>query len=206
VPLTPIEVTQLYNSLAADGFVTPLRAVREVLTSEGEPLQRFPLELRQGASPGAVYQVTRALEASTHQGTARGVRHGFDDSFRVAGKTGTTDDYRDSWFAGFSGDRVAVVWLGRDDNAPTGLTGASGALPIWTALMSSIGPRPIDPVEPPGFEDEWVDLLTGQRSSRRCEHAVRLPFPKGRAPTGRASCDDKNIAERAVGWFRDIFR
>jgi penicillin-binding protein 1B len=205
-PLAPLEVAQLYNTLAAGGFVTPLRAVREVLTADGKPLQHFPLELRQATTPEVAHQITRALEATTEKGTAKGLRQILPETLRVAGKTGTTDDFRDSWFAGYSGDRVAVVWVGRDDNAPTGLTGATGALPLWGRLVASVAERGIDPPEPPGMEEVWVDLVTGKRTSAACEHAVRLPYVRGRAPQEKAECGKYNIAERALGWFRDLFR
>lgn len=206
VPLSPLDVAQLYNSLAAGGFVTPLRAVREVLTSDGEPLQRYPLELRQACTPKSVYQIARTLEATTEQGTARALQDLLPEALHVAGKTGTTDDFRDSWFAGFSGDRVAVVWVGRDDNAPTGLTGATGALPIWATIMTRVSERSFEPREPAGIEEVWIDLASGKRTGSRCANAVRLPFVEGRAPREKAPCEGENIAEKAVGWFRDIFR
>lgn len=205
-PLAPLDVAQLYNTLATGGFVTPLRAVREVLTADGTPLQHYPLELHQALTPEVAYEITRALEATTRKGTARGLVGLLPEDLHVAGKTGTTDDYRDAWFAGYSGDLVAVVWVGRDDNAPTGLTGAMGALPVWGRAMARLAARPVDPRRPPGMEEVWVDLVTGKRTDEGCEHAVELPFVAGRAPRETTACAGRSFGERALGWFRDLFR
>lgn len=74
------------------------------------------------------------------EGTGRSVYNQLPSSLNLAGKTGTSNDSRDSWFAGFSQDLLAVVWLGRDDNGPTPLTGATGALQVWTSFMRKAGP------------------------------------------------------------------
>ncbi|MBK8963136.1 MAG: hypothetical protein IPM75_08670 [Candidatus Competibacteraceae bacterium] len=107
---------------------------------------------------------------------------------KIAGKTGTTDDYRDSWFAGFSGDRLTVVWLGRDDNKPTCLSGASGALRIWMDLMSGLKLEPLDTPPPDGVEEVWVDPRKGLRLSQGCRIGQRIPFLAGSEPQGFGSC------------------
>jgi penicillin-binding protein 1B len=133
--LTPLEVAGLYQPLAASGFQVPLRAIREVTDSAGKPLGRYPLTTRQAADPAAVAAVREAMVGVVKHGTAKYAGRTLPAHIRVAGKTGTTDDLRDSWFAGFGADRLAVVWIGRDDNKPARLTGASGALRVWTDLM-----------------------------------------------------------------------
>jgi penicillin-binding protein 1B len=109
--LSPLEVAQLYQTLAGGGFRTPLRAIREVLTAEGEPLQRYPLNVEQVIRPAPVYLVTTALQSVVREGTAQKLYNRLSPDLGIAGKTGTTDDYRDSWFAGFTGDRLGVVWV-----------------------------------------------------------------------------------------------
>jgi membrane peptidoglycan carboxypeptidase len=102
------------------------------------PLSRYPLEIEPVAEPAAIVQLQHAMRLVFERGTARSAA-GRLGGRRYAGKTGTSGDFRDSWFAGFGGDTLAVVWVGRDDNQSTGLTGASGALPIWADIMAGVG-------------------------------------------------------------------
>jgi penicillin-binding protein 1B len=205
-PMSPVEVAEMYGTIAAGGFVTPHRAVREVLTADGERLHRYGLEMREGPDPAATYQVAQALVATARQGTGRSLRDLLPESLVVGGKTGTTDDLRDSWFAGFSGDRVAVVWVGRDDNAPTRLTGATGALRVWARVMSTGARTSFSLPRPRGITETWIDLVTGDRSREECVNAVRLPLPEDRVPKKRADCGGRNVAERATDWVKEIFR
>ena len=126
--------------------------------------------------------MVNALEAVMREGTGRAASRRLPAGFVSAGKTGTTDDLRDSWFAGFAGDRLAVVWLGHDDNTPAGLTGASGALSVWTNLMLRLEAASLDAAPPPGIEWHWVDLDTGRRTPDACPDARKLPFVAGSEP------------------------
>ena len=128
--------------------------------------------------------------------TAAGLRRFLPSGLQVAGKTGTTNDLRDSWFAGFSADRVAVAWVGRDDNTTTGLTGAQGALPIWGDLIASLNDMPLRLATPPGVEYHWVDA-SGRLASEACEGAVAYPFIAGSQPQLTADC----VEQRSVGGF-----
>jgi penicillin-binding protein 1B len=148
VSLSPLEVTQLYQTLAAGGFYSPLRAIREVMTAENKPLQRYPLTVHEAAPAGPVYLLNQALQDVVKRGTGRSLAGYLSPALNTAGKTGTTDDLRDSWFAGFTGDKVAVVWVGRDDNKPAGLSGASGALRVWGDMMRRLQPLPLDLPQP----------------------------------------------------------
>jgi len=142
--LSPVEVSQLYLTLASGGFRSPITTVNSVLNSEKEPLESFELKIKQVASSDANNQVIRAMQEVFRSGTARGLNNAFPRELNLAGKTGTTDGYRDSWFAGFSGDVLTVIWLGRDDNKSTGLTGSSGAAKVWKNYMSQLQLLPID--------------------------------------------------------------
>jgi penicillin-binding protein 1B len=176
--LTPIEIAQIYNSLANGGFRTPLRSLSAVLDVDGEPLRRYPLEISQASSPDAVYQINQALVQVVERGTGRGARHWLPGEFRAAGKTGTSDGFRDSWFAGFTGDHLAVVWIGADDFAPTGLTGAAGALRIWASLIASLhGTRPYDPPQPAGLDAIPIEYASGLAANPRCADTVLLAVP-----------------------------
>jgi len=199
--LSPLEVTQMYQTLAAGGFHSPLRAIRAVVDAEGRALQRYPLTVTQAADPAAVFLLNRNLVEVTESGTAAALRRLLPGSLQVAGKTGTTNDLRDSWFAGFSADRVAVAWVGRDDNAPTGLTGAQGALPVWADLMRGIDTLSLQLTPPAGVEYHWVDRQ-GRLAAEYCEGAVAFPYIAGSQPTQRAECAE----QRGLGGFlRDLF-
>jgi penicillin-binding protein 1B len=186
--LTPVEVAQTYQTLAGGGFRTPLRAIREVVSARGEPLARYPLQVEPAADPAAVYLLTTAMQEVVTSGTARGLSNFLPASLHIAGKTGTTDDLRDSWFAGFSGDRLGVVWVGRDDNGAAGLTGAGGAMQVWGELFAAIGARPLSIEPPAGVEWTWIDPSDGRRALSTCQGAVELPFSRGSLPDDAAPC------------------
>ncbi len=209
VSLTPLEVAQLYQVFASGGFRSPLRAIREVTDARGQPLQRYPVEVEPVADPGPVYLLVRNLVEVTREGTGRGVRRYLPADLEVAGKTGTTNELRDSWFAGFSGDWLAVVWVGRDDNRPAGLTGASGALPVWGRLMKRLDPLPLQRVPPEGVVYVWVDPDSGRRSAEGCPGAVAMPFIHGSEPQLLDECAAARAreADDPLGDFLDrLFR
>lgn len=200
--LSPLEVTQMYQTIAAGGFRSPLKSIRAVLNAEQQPLQRYPLTVSQAADPAAVFLLTRNLVEVTEAGTAAGLQRYLPSGMQVAGKTGTTNDLRDSWFAGFSADRVAVAWVGRDDNASTGLTGASGALPVWADLMANVDNASLQLVTPPGVEYHWVDQY-GRLAAEHCEGAVAFPYIAGSEPSETAEC----VEQQGLGGFiRDLFQ
>jgi penicillin-binding protein 1B len=186
--LSPIEVTQLYQTFADGGFRTPLRAIREIVTADGKPLQRYPLNIESVAGAAPVYLLTTALQGVVREGTAQSLVNWVPAEINVAGKTGTTDDMRDSWFAGYTGDHVAVVWVGRDDNKSSGLTGGSGALTVWGEMMKNIQPEALQPVVPDDIEMASIDPVSGQRYGEDCATGVPIPFIKGAAPAAVLSC------------------
>ncbi len=194
--LTPLDITTIYQTLGAGGFRTPLRAIRAVLTAKGIPLQHYPLEVQPAIDPGAVFLLTNALQEVVRSGTGHALSARLPN-LGLAGKTGTTDDFRDSWFAGFSGDRVAVVWLGRDDNQPTGFSGATGAMMIWMDMMVALQPRPLQPNPPPNIEYAWVSHRDRAVESY-CPGAVRVPFLHGSVPTAANGCDTETTPIPAI--------
>jgi penicillin-binding protein 1B len=186
--MSPLEVAEMYQTIAAGGFRSPLRAIREVTTKDGHPLQRYPLKVEQAFPPEPVYLITAAMQGVVREGTAQGLRNFLSPEVAAAGKTGTTDEQRDAWFAGFTGDRLAVVWVGYDDNRPARLLGAASALPIWGDLMAALTPEPLDTPRPDGIEEVWIDPQTNLRGDSGCAGALELPFAQGSAPTDRAPC------------------
>ena len=188
--LSPFETGQMYQTMAGLGFRSPLRAIREVTGPDHKPLKRYGLSVEQAFDPAPVYLLDTLMMGVLREGTGQRPYRRLAGSPRLAGKTGTTDELRDSWFAGFGGDRLAVAWVGRDDNKPTGLTGADGALEVWVDLMGGLAPAPWDPPVPAGVEWQWVDKTVGQRLEQDCPGAVRLPFLKGTSlPAGSCGGD-----------------
>ncbi|MCU0935379.1 MAG: penicillin-binding protein 1B [Gammaproteobacteria bacterium] len=177
--LSPFETAQMYQTLAGLGFRIPLRAIREVTGPDHKPLKRYGLSVEQAFDPAPVYVLDTLLLAVLREGTGQRPYRRLPGAPALAGKTGTTDDLRDSWFAGFGADRVAVVWVGRDDNRPTGLTGADGALEVWVDLMAGLAPAAWEAAAPAGVEWRWVDPEAGYRVEEGCTGAVRLPFLTG---------------------------
>lgn len=204
VDIAPLEVAQLYATLAANGYQAPLSAIREVQTKDGEPLSRFPLKLRQTLPEGPVYLLNWTLQEVLTRGTARSAYSVLPGDRAYAGKTGTTDDFRDSWFAGFGADRVAVIWVGRDDNKSTGLSGANGALPIWSQVMKDLNARGLEQVPPPDIEEQLVDPASGLKADEGCPGARSVPYIRGYAPQEFAPCA-AGAEQGPLQWIRDIF-
>ena len=206
VEMAPIEVARIYGALAGGGFSTPLRAVREIVDSEGEALERFGIEVTVAADPAAVRQVTRAMEVAMIRGTGRSARGKLPEGLTVAGKTGTSNEFRDSWFAGFSGDNLAVVWLGHDDGHPSGLSGARGALSVWSAVMADAAATGFQPPPVAGLAEVLIDYESGELVSAGCGDPVRVPVPEDARLPVRPDCgiETRNLAERALDWLKRI--
>jgi penicillin-binding protein 1B len=190
IELSPIDVLQIYQTIAAGGYKTPLRAILAVTDQENTTLQRYPLTVQQAVDPSAVFCLTTALQAATTRGTAKSLKHLLPEGMTVAGKTGTTDGLRDSWFAGFSGQHVAVAWVGRDDNKPTGLTGSTGALKVWAATMSGIGTSPLQARVPDNIDWYYTDFSAGKILGQKCsnDQGSLLPFIHGGLLPELGSC------------------
>ena len=200
--LTPMEVAGMYQTLANGGFNTPLRGIRSVLTADGEPLGRYPFKIQQRFDPGAIYLVQNAMQRTMREGTGRSVYSQLPSSLNLAGKTGTSNDSRDSWFAGFSQDLLSVVWLGRDDNGPTPLTGASGALQVWAGFMRKADPLPLDMPMPDNVTQAWIDRQTGLGSASGCPNAVQMPYIRGSEPAPGAACGIQAPVESVMDWVK----
>jgi len=193
---SPFEIAQVYASIAGGGFRIPLRTIREVTDSTGQSLQHYSLDVEKAVDPGPAYLITHAMQRVVQVGTATAVKKKLSSKLKLAGKTGTTDDYRDSWFAGFSGNRLAVVWVGRDDNKPTGLSGSSGALRVWIDLMAGLYLEPLDTPPPADVEKIRVDPRNGLRLSARCKRAQLVPFLVGSGPQRSTSCRSRSSSAR----------
>jgi penicillin-binding protein 1B len=219
VEMTPLEVVEVYTSLANGGFRARLRAVRAVLDEHGKPLKTFKVQVEEVAPPAAVYQLDRMMTLVTTRGTGRGAAARLPRGIVVAGKTGTSSDTRDSWFAGFTGSYVAVAWVGYDDNRVTGLTGAAGALPVWADTLARLKSASFEPVPPEQVEDRWIGYLDGLETTRACSaDAILISVPKGTvlpakpgcgsapggAPRTSAASPTNTPGEKIKSWFKSI--
>ncbi|HEY0767087.1 MAG TPA: penicillin-binding protein 1B [Steroidobacteraceae bacterium] len=212
VNVTPLEAAQLFNGLANGGFRNPLRAVHALISADGKALKAFPLEVTQVASPEVVYQLDRMLVQVMDRGTGRSARALLPASLVVAGKSGTSSDFRDSWFAGFSGSHLAVVWVGYDDNEPTGFTGSAGALPVWTHVMAGLGTSSWEAPMPETLAEIHIEYPTGLRVVPGCsDDIVAVAVPGGVALPAKPGCglpDNGNpvstIVDRAQQWLRGL--
>lgn len=214
VDLSPLEVAQMYQTIASGGFRTPLRAIREVTTQEGVPLKRYALAVEQAFAPEPMYLLTSALQAVVREGTGQGLANWLPRELGVAGKTGTTDEQRDAWFAGFTGDRLGIVWIGYDDNRAAKLSGAAAALPVWGDMMAALDPEPLALPKPDGIELVSIDPQTGLRGGGGCPGSQELPFVQGTAPVERAPCSSALDAaaeavdatvQKAKSWLERLF-
>jgi penicillin-binding protein 1B len=188
MPMSVLEVSHMYQTLASGGFYSPLRAIQSVYTPDGTPLQRYPLTVSQNIDSGSVYLLSKALQAVVVEGTAVSLNKILPGSIGAAGKTGTTDDLRDSWFAGFTGKHLAVVWVGRDDNRPCALTGSSGALQVWGHLISNVSTAPLVLTQPDNVKWVVVDPETGFQTNELCPGAISIPFIEGSEPRQMKPC------------------
>jgi penicillin-binding protein 1B len=204
IAMTPLEVAQMYNSLANGGFRVPLRAVQAVVDGEQQSVERYPLEIGAAADPRAVYQLNQALVQVMERGTGRLARRKLPADLTVAGKTGTSDELRDSWFAGFGNDRLAVIWLGADRNESIGLTGSTGAASIAAELIDALKPAAYRAMPPAELDQAWIDYVSGAASHARCAGALAVPIPKDarhRRTFGCPGGEGPNLGTRLRSWL-----
>ena len=140
VDLSPMQVNQMYQTISNNGRFVPLHAVQSILSADDALLWKFDVPAEQRFDEKASYLLNYALHKVTLEGTARSIKNRFP-KVNMAGKTGTTDDYRDSWFSGFDNNVLITSWVGNDDNKPTGLTGASGALTLFEDYQARQEPK-----------------------------------------------------------------
>lgn len=206
VNMSPLDVAQMYQTLASNGFRSPLRAVEAVTTGTGERLARYGIETEQVADPTSMYLLEWAMQGVFERGTARNMATRLDRNLPLAGKTGTTNDLRDSWFAGYGSDLAGVVWLGHDDNRETGLTGSSGALRVWTDIMSKLEIQPRQSFTPADVVFQRVaQQAIRNGNSRDCSDTIMLPFREGQLPDPATSCDNNDsLLDRLIDRVRNI--
>ena len=150
ISLTPIEVAQEYQTIAGGGNRAPLSGLRSVIAEDGSVLyQSFP-QAERAVPAQAAYLTLYGMQQVVERGTSRSLAVKFP-SYHLAAKTGTTNDLRDSWFAGVDGKEVAITWVGRDNNGPAKLTGANGALTLYRRYLENQTPLPLMLTPPEGI-------------------------------------------------------
>lgn len=197
--VSPLELAQAYATIANGGIWTAPRPYFVVADGEErEAILEIPFEQKRIASEPATFVLTDVLRSVVEYGTGRGIR---SRGFRLpaAGKTGTSNDTRDAWFAGYTPELLAVVWVGFDDGRSLGLGGAAAALPIWTRYMScasELEPK-LNFRTPKGVVHRKVDLRTGLLATDSCpsEHVVTEVFVEGSEPLRNSPCGTSRSLE-----------
>jgi len=174
IETSPWQVTQLYQSLANDGETKTLHTVVAVTDNDDQTFFGYHHLPVQAISTNAAYLTKYAMTHVTKKGTAKALRWQNQGKL-LAGKTGTTDDLRDSWYAGFDNNETTVVWLGRDDNKSTGLTGSSGALNVYSDFVNSRGGVSLSLARPEGISTGYVDKISGVAVAQDCNETIAIP-------------------------------
>jgi penicillin-binding protein 1B len=186
--LAPFQVAQMYQYLAADGHALPLVAVRGVVDGNGRTVKRYEVQAGKGEYQEAVRMTTWAMQQVALYGTAHSIGESSLAWLHAAGKTGTSNDLRDSWFAGFTGKHLAVFWMGRDDNKPAHLFGATGALRAWRELFRKLPTQPLSAAPGEGLEMAWINPADGKRTEPQCEGARQVPVVPGTLSSDTEGC------------------
>lgn len=196
-----LEITAAFGGIANGGVAIHPTAVRTTRDRQGDSIWSAVPDRSQAVSPQSAYVLTLLLQGVIERGTAAKAR-AMGMQGAVAGKTGTTDGYRDAWFVGYSSDLVIGVWVGFDDERPVGLTGAQAALPIWIDIARRvISSRASTFVMPTGVVTRIIDPKTGQLATSQCPEQVSEVFVEGTAPTVYCEIHGDGIWER----FRRTF-
>jgi penicillin-binding protein 1B len=180
---TPLEMASAYNILANLGLKVPPVTVLKVTDEKGGTIEQHYPSPPRVSRPESTFLVVNMMRSVINNGTAASARSmGFSSD--AAGKTGTTNDLRDAWFAGFTPDLLCVVWIGFDDNTPTGLSGSRAALPLWVEFMkgAQAGTRGEKFVAPPTVVFVDIDKQTGQLATPACPQVIPESFVAGTEP------------------------
>jgi len=213
--VTPLELAYAYTTIASGGIRFDPFPLFSVTTADGDALIPKNVHEERAVDPRAAYLTGYALEGVLERGTAKSAKT-LGIYFPAAGKTGTTDGNRDSWFVGYTRDVVCAVWVGYDSGADTGLTGAQGALHIWArflrALYPQSGPQAMN--RPEGVEIAVIDPESGFLATASCPQRLPEAYLTGTAP--KETCplhpvnpvvDTLRKGMRHVGnFFRNLFK
>jgi penicillin-binding protein 1B len=205
----PIELARAYCVFAAEGVQPFPLSLKGVVDENDKILEQQHLNIERLITPAEAFVMTRMLRDVVQEGTARSLQwRGV--TWPVAGKTGTTNDFRDAWFVGYTPDILALVWVGFDNGDPIEATGAAAALPIWADLMNAIPQyrSETDFNMPEGVEKILVCSVTGLRAVAGCPEPSEVYFLAGHTPSEDCPLHDKGgfagkIIKRIKGLIND---
>ena len=206
VELSPFEVNQMYLTLANEGLYQPLSTLRTVVNDKGERIYQMQPKAERHLDARESYLTLFIMTKVASQGTARSLAARFPGA-TLAGKTGTTDNLRDSWFSGLDNDELVSVWVGRDDNKPAGLTGANGALQLFADYLTRRGVNSLQLAVPKGIG--WANFArSGKPVAGSCPGALALPVRLDQlgptVPCGSGSSSDGR-PDNPIDWFKQLF-
>lgn len=202
--MSPMEVNQLYLPLANRGSAEQSHAIEKVVSASGETLWQFEAQQQQVISTQAAYLLDYALTKVATSGTARSLTWRLKDK-NLAGKTGTTNEQRDSWFVGYDNELLVTAWLGRDDNKPTKLTGSSGALVLFADFMKKAGAKSRIAKVPQSIAMVRFDNKSGHAVSQACENSQLLPAVTNGLIYENQCEYDATQSKKKKSWFEKIF-
>ncbi len=201
---SPMEVNQMYLPIANQGLTQPLSAIRAVVNSDGSKLYQHDEAAKRVTDEQASWLTLFAMTKTVSQGTARALGAKFPGA-TMAAKTGTTNELRDSWFTGLDNNELVSIWVGRDDNTPAGLTGASGALQLFSGYMSQRGVNSLAMNMPQGVSWASFSRASGTGSPATAPAVCRCRLLAGLAePMGCAS-PVSSPANALDNWFNGFF-
>lgn len=196
--LTPFQVAQMYQTLTNSGKRAPLSALRSVVDLEGNALYQSLPRMSQTIDQQAAWLTTYAMKRGVLEGTGRYLNSQFGWA-ALAGKTGTSNDTRDSWFVGVDGREVTTIWLGRDDNKPTKLTGSSGALRVYAEYLNHRIPEKLTLPWPKGISTLGFSHTEQGSLQLDCDNQFKLPVWDTNNVL-KQQCDSK-----PTQWIKKIF-
>lgn len=213
--VTPLELAYAFATLASGGIRFERYPLYAVNTASEDPLIVRTVQQQQVFDSRATYLTGYAMEGVLARGTAKESK-ALGINFPAAGKTGTTNSNRDSWFVGYTPDVVCVVWVGYDSGADTGLTGAKGALRIWTRFMRTLYARsaPSAVIVPQGIETALIDPESGLLATNECPQKLREAYLSGTAPKETCPLHPENAVGKTIRngiqgvreFFRNLFK
>ncbi|WP_353667568.1 penicillin-binding protein 1B [Marinomonas sp. THO17] len=185
--LSPFEVSRLYQPIASQGQSNELGVVLAVMDQDNRLLKRFNRQTEVPFTDGVLAVTLDGMTKTPQIGTARAAQAAFPE-LTFAAKTGTTNQQKDSWYVGITGDYATTVWLGDDDNVPMKITGSSGAQKVWIDFTQHVNPTSLSSALPHGVGRFQVLKDSFELAADRCNDKVSLAFILGTEPKKSTSC------------------